>query len=403
MPGLTIRQDVKDKLDAIGRTDDWIVNWTTDGESKQVNARAPGKHDTVGLKTNHTASCVSHTAHLAAEDSLEQCSDVKIAVDKGHRFVNKINDSNLKKEAFFKIIEDAGDDPLAILRGTTNRWYFKFREAERLLLLRVHVERFQEINEDPEDEPLDEDDWHNIAIYVNSIKTLSHASDLLEGETYPTASNVIPYLDTVFMELGDLARRLPPGDKDFPQKLLKNLQSTLPKRFPGGYKTVAPFNCLTLTNPKYMDIYFTEAQKDQALEDIANDVIFDLAEVEDSDGSPSAEHLPVSPSISEMSSFARRRAELLATKQASAAPESGISGNSLKNKLKAELTRFLGLRETVEEKDDPQQWWREHVTEFPLLGRYYRAYCAFQATSTASERVFNAEGMVVTKSRYVTK
>ena len=234
MPGATIRLDIKDKLDAIGRTDDWIVNWTTDGESKQVNARAPGKHDTVGLKTNHTASCVSHTAHLAAEDSLEQCPDVKMSVDKGHRFVNKINDSNLKKEAFFKIIEDAGDDPLAILRGTSNRWYFKFRESERLLLLRNHVERFQEMNEDPEVEPLDEDDWHNIKIYVNSIQTLSHASDLLEGETYPTASNVIPYLDTVFMELGDLARRLPPGDKDFPQKLLKNLQSTLPKRFPGG-------------------------------------------------------------------------------------------------------------------------------------------------------------------------
>ena len=87
---------------------------------------------------------------------------------------------------------------------------------------------------------------------------------------------------------------------------------------------MAPFNCLTLTNPKYMDIYFTEAQKDQALEDIANDVIFDLAEVEDSDGSPSAEHLPVSPSISEMSSFARRRAELMATKQAAAAPDSGL-------------------------------------------------------------------------------
>ena len=403
MQGATIRQDIKEKLDAIGRTDDWIVNWTTDGESKQVNARAPGKHDTVGLKTNHTASCVSHTAHLAAEDSLEQCPDVKMAVDKGHRFVNKINDSNLKKEAFFKIVEDAGEDPLAILRGTSNRWYFKFRESERLLLLKNHVERFQENEDDKEDEPLNEDDWHNIKIYVNSIQTLSHASDLLEGENYPTASNVIPYLDTVFLELGELARTLPSGDKDFPEKLLKNLQSTQPKRFPGGYKTMAPFNCLTLTNPKYMDIYFDEEQKNKALEDLASDVIFDHPEVEDSDGAPSAGHLPVSASISDMTSFARRRAELLASKQAAAAQDTGISGNSVKKKLKAELTRFLGRRDTIEDKDDPQQWWRENVREFPLLGRYYRAYCAFQATSTPSERVFNAEGMIVTKTRYVTK
>ena len=56
--GELIRTDVRDKLDELGRTHEWIINWTTDGESKQVNARARGKHQAVGMETNYTGNKV---------------------------------------------------------------------------------------------------------------------------------------------------------------------------------------------------------------------------------------------------------------------------------------------------------------------------------------------------------
>ena len=49
--GETIRSDVKRELDVVGREEDWSIDWVTDGEAKQVNARAPGKHNRVGLET----------------------------------------------------------------------------------------------------------------------------------------------------------------------------------------------------------------------------------------------------------------------------------------------------------------------------------------------------------------
>ena len=58
--GEVIRTDVR----KIGRDDSWHVDWVTDGESKQVNARAPGKHPRVGLKTYLCGTCVDHTLHL---------------------------------------------------------------------------------------------------------------------------------------------------------------------------------------------------------------------------------------------------------------------------------------------------------------------------------------------------
>ena len=71
---------------------------------------------------------------------------------------------------------------------------------ERVLLLKPHVITFQE-NYDGGvvDNVLLDEDFRNISIYVSSLKTVSAASDLLEGETYPTAPSVIPFLDQVLM------------------------------------------------------------------------------------------------------------------------------------------------------------------------------------------------------------
>ena len=62
--GEVIRTDVRNELDKIGRDDSWHVDWVTDGEAKQVNARAPGKHPRVGLNTYLCGTCVDHTLHL---------------------------------------------------------------------------------------------------------------------------------------------------------------------------------------------------------------------------------------------------------------------------------------------------------------------------------------------------
>ena len=60
------------------------------------------------------------------------------------------------KERFQKVMEEAGEDPLTIIQGTTNRWYYKYQEVERLLLLKAHVERFQLDDDFPYELFLDE-------------------------------------------------------------------------------------------------------------------------------------------------------------------------------------------------------------------------------------------------------
>lgn len=74
------------------------------------------------------------------------------------------------------------------------------------------------------------------------MKRIVDSAKVLEGELYPTASSVIPFLDTIFEDLKMMKQSLQGPGKQFVEKLLANLQ----RRFQGGYKQVAPYNCLTL-------------------------------------------------------------------------------------------------------------------------------------------------------------
>ena len=144
-------------------------------------------------------------------------------------------------------------------------------EIERLILLRPHVERFMDkYQKIPEHCILDSADWENINIYVTSLNTLAKASSVMEGQKYPTASTVIPYLDQVFTDLEKYTSKLHGDDQDFPKCLLKNLKS----RFPSGLRTTSPYNFLNYLDPRFMDIYLTDAEISQALEDMYFEYIY---------------------------------------------------------------------------------------------------------------------------------
>ena len=392
--GDVIRKDIKIVLDSYGRDETWIVNWVTDGEAKQVSARTPGKHPRVGLVTHLTASCVDHTAHLAAEDALSKTDSIKESTVVARDFINAMKDSHLMREAFNDMVIEAGDDPLAIIKGTMNRWYYRFLEIERLILMQHHVEKFQEEYENmPNHCRIDLTDWENLKIYVTSLKSLSDASTVMEGQKYPTASSVIPFLDQVFSNLESYITKLAEDKQAFPKCLLENMK----KRFPLGLKNTVPFNFLNCLDPRYMDIYLNDDQVKKVVDDMYIDPLYDNAtgEVVQND-EPGSSALPTVPATSS-DTFSIRRAQLLAAKMVS--PISQRTHITSKEKLQMEFDKYLQLRGSVSLQTNPLVWWKERQKEFPILARFFRAYCPFPATNTSSERVFNMEGQVVTSTR----
>ena len=103
-------------------------------------------------------------------------------------------------------------DPLTIIQGTDNRWFHKNSEAHRALLLREVIDEF----ETPDKvSPLDEDDWKNVLVYKNAMRTIVKASTVFKGAFFPTSSSVIPFLHTIFMELAKMKDKLKGEHRDF--------------------------------------------------------------------------------------------------------------------------------------------------------------------------------------------
>ena len=67
--GVVIRTVVKDVLDQFGY-EDWDINMTTDDASAPRSARAPNRHQEVGLRVKYDTMCLDHQIHLLVRNAL---------------------------------------------------------------------------------------------------------------------------------------------------------------------------------------------------------------------------------------------------------------------------------------------------------------------------------------------
>ena len=170
-----------------------------------------------------------------------------------------------------------------------------------------------------------------------------------------------------------------------------------------------------------MDIYFDQTELDTAIADIQSDIVYRNLPVEQS-SEPHPEPAPSSSAAAPPSnSFELRRycpivlilIDFYLISEINFLELSCWRGNkcprrslwTVESVTRRRLSwRWIGSSASgglCAYDSNPQAWWREHSSEFPLFARFYRGHCAFQATSTASERVFNVEGLVFTPFRSV--
>ena len=110
------------------------------------------------------------------------------------------------------------------MMGTANRWYHKYKESERLLVLKSAIEIYDERNEHSNHNVSDIGviDWELIEMYLTGVKPFESASTLLGGDTYPAACIVIPMIDQLHHDLESCRVVRPADGKEF----VKNLFGT---------------------------------------------------------------------------------------------------------------------------------------------------------------------------------
>ena len=216
--------------------------------------------------------------------------------------------------------------------------------------------------------------------------------------------SVIPFLDTIVDDLEELQQKVADReDKRYVEELITNIKAE--NRFGNDlYKTLPPYNCLTLLDPRYGKLYFNEEQLKKAIDDICRDKVYNTER--GVSVSPVILPSPVleTPSSTAASSFEKRREKLLAATKQRNETSSSVDLNqnlSLKERVEKELDKLFEKMSSVTVKTDVMAWYRENSKDFPLLTKYWRPYSSFPATSCSAERVFNVDGRIITDTRYV--
>ena len=398
-PADVVRMTVKTTLQRFGHEPNWKVNVTTDGEPTMVAARRPGGYPAVGLNTNLVGTCIDHTIHLVVEESLENVRDLADAIKKVRQFVEYLVQSSPARQALLELMAELGIPVLAPMQGTSNRWFYKWSEVRRILELRPAMEIFFDRFELPDRiDRFDSDEWALLHGYVRALEFIVVGSKMMEGEKYPAATAAIPFIDQVMTDL-DQQERESRGDL---KKFVSNLKHNMKRRFPDGYKKLRPYNCLTFVNPSYRDMYCdTEELKEQLLEDLKIDACFDEVQGQVEEGGVEVRDVCVAAPEQTQTALTQsaRRAELLARRHNNV-PEQRPSVVDFTTKLKLEVEKYSSELPCALDVS-PCDWWKEKQNKerFPLLATYFNANSSFQATSCASERVYNIDGLVMMKQR----
>ena len=399
--GANIRSSVKRSLVKWAGYDKekMTVNWVTDNEAKQVSARNPHQHKDSGLLINYEAGCVDHLIELAVNETLRKCFDMEHSVNVARDIINYMKESSLSRVKLMEYAGNLGMKQLSIVKGTMNRWFSKYFEMNRFLDLEQALKEFQAEDLPSTLSQVNFEDWSNLRFYVQSLKSVVDSATMLESETSCTSSSVIPFIATIFDELESLKAACSRNKTHL--EFIRELIQQLKRRFPNQLKLVAPFNALCLLDPRHLDIYFNEEETDFAKSIIIQDKVFE----EESNLVPPLPATDV-PAVHTQADRVQSKAQSLRTKLLQkrfidTQVNEGRNDSSFEERIEKELKELLDLKYTglPDTDTNPSVWWRDHQKQFPLLSRFWKANSSFPATSTASERVFNVDGLVLSPFR----
>ena len=402
--GANIKKSVKEALEkSIGFDSTCSASWVSDGAPNVASARKPSNHRTIGMNIVHDGWCVDHLLDLCGQDSLKQNVDtLSDAIEKMKKLVNFFGKSTPARQFLAKKMIENGLDPKRTVRGTSNRFFTKYFEVDRFVEIRSSIELFFEEYESQPDncDPLDEEEWELLVVYKDSLKLIVKSSEILEGRDYITSSSVIPFLDTIYAEIEEMSKNTTGEGKKYLTQLLSSMKKQ--DRFgPDLFKTKVPYNCLTLLDVRYGDIYFDEEQKMKAIDDILNDRVYSTDRTPPPQAAATAQTTESTPAASSgaMNPFMKRR-EMLLAKSGREQNVPAQTDEGFRDKLLKEIEKLISLVPKTDPSINLLQWLKEHQADIPILSKYWLAYGAFPATSCNAERVFNLDTLIVTDRRY---
>ncbi|KAJ8928549.1 hypothetical protein NQ314_018887 [Rhamnusium bicolor] len=282
---------------------------------------------------------------VAASDELRKRNDLKLIQSVPTRW----NSTYYMLEKFVKISEDVGTVLL------------KFPDAPRMLT----AGELQIINE-----------------IISNLKPIEQVSKEISGDSYVTASIVIPLQNCMIKQISNLSPAT-----DIGKHLKQIILSEITKRF-GEIEGVSLLTIATLLDLRFKTIHFNSPLK------LSHSVMKLKRLIEESQNEIINEETIEEPTKNENTGSIWDYHMQLSSHDKRTRRENGKENNAGINELDHYFSQPL-----VDRKVNPIQFWFEHKLAYPVLFEIAAQYFPIVATSVPTERLFSRAGNIMDPSR----
>lgn len=343
----------------------------------------------------HSVVCAAHMLQTCLRHTLDSSKSVQKLLAESRRLVSHFHhSSNATSMLNAQQVQQSKDNvPLRVVQDVPTRWNSTFYMLERLVKLRPHLTA---VLADPVKTPkpehrallLKEKRWATAEELIDILKPAEKATRLLSGQSYLTASCILP----IVMLLKNMAEASATKAQQDKESGLKQLCRKLSQEISGKFHLdpldLSSFQVVAAAlDPRSRSLPFLDADGRKAVKLDLLQLCTGSAEAEGSAAEPAAKR---APQPQDMVNHMEAVDMFFGTASAEEV--------SLSIKLEQEVEAYMS-EAPAPGAADPLQWWKSNAARLPHLAKVAKAVLCVPATSVPSERVFSAAGHIVSKRR----
>lgn len=328
----------------------------------------------------HSVRCLAHSLQLCLNEGLTKLSDIADLIEKCRSLVGHFKHSYKASEALEDYQKKFDKPKHKLMQSVSTRWNSTYTMIERIVeqrnpILGVLNDRAFTSKKLAKKHTLDNDNWELLCLLIEILKPFELATKIISGEKYPTASLVLPLIDSfteTFLKPEDGENVLDEKEektKSDPnlvivKKFKEIVRDELKIRF-GSDSTILKF--ATFFDPRYKNYVQNSMNLRKKIEEEYSRIAEKTTTKEKNTNSEKKTAL-----------------ELLFPKD--------VSKNS------SEVENYL-TEHSISKDSDVLVWWRNNASRYPILSKLANKYLCISATSVPSERVFSTAGNVISSKR----
>lgn len=319
--------------------------------------------------------CFAHTLNLVAQNSMQQCTELRNLITKVKDIVTWFKQSNIASNELRK----ATQKETKLIQEVPTRWNSTYYMIERFLELRTIVNNIiiRHKNAPP---MLTASELSILFSVLQVLRPIEAATKEVSGDKYCTSSKVIPLIHCLLLKVKTLRLE---------ESLAKELQSLVLKEIDkrmGVIERVTPLAIATILDPRFKKMHFTDplacSSAVAKVKELVKTTIQNEAAVE----SDSSDH---SDKPEDNFSLWDDHHKLVHKSWKTAKSDDTIS-DELSIYLRSPVGRL---------NENPLEIWGDLKIQLPKLHKIAYKYLTMVGTSVPSERLFSKAAQIVNQQR----